>query len=84
MVDLYEEYLGRGSGLRDRRKVEAPGPPPDDVAHCVSLCPLQVLTQRRPLPAAGLPGAAPAPEHAQCCPLGEQASEELWAEGEPG
>ncbi|KAM5216675.1 CMRF35-like molecule 6 isoform 2-T2 [Hipposideros larvatus] len=40
----------------------------------------QVIAQQRTLPAPGLRGAAPVPEHAQCCPLGEQASEELWGE----
>lgn len=71
--------LGSGTGGKRR----APGPPPDDAAHCRSLCPRQVPSQQRPLPAPGLPGAASAPEHGQCRPLGEQASEELWAEVQP-
>ncbi|XP_070416165.1 CMRF35-like molecule 6 isoform X1 [Equus przewalskii] len=42
----------------------------------------QVPAQQRPLPAAALPGGAPAPDHAQCCPLGEQTSEKLLGDAE--
>ena len=43
----------------------------------------QAPAGQRPLPAPGLPEGAPAPGHARCCPLGQQASEELWGEA-PG
>ena len=48
----------------------------------MSLCPLQGPSQQRPLPAPGLPEAAPISEHARGRPLGEQASAGLrgrWA-----
>ncbi|XP_055254053.1 uncharacterized protein LOC129538091 isoform X2 [Moschus berezovskii] len=43
----------------------------------------QAPAGQRPLPAPGLPEGAPAPGHARCRPLGQQASEELWGEA-PG
>ena len=49
-------------------------------SHFLSLCSLQAPAGQRPLPAPGLPEGAPAPGHARCCPLGQQASEELWGE----
>lgn len=44
-------------------------------------CP-QVPVQQHLLPDPGLPGGAPAPEHALCCPLGEQALAMPWEEAE--
>ena len=40
----------------------------------------QVPAKQHLLQDPGLSGAAPVPEHAQCRPLGEQASEVLWGE----
>ncbi|XP_004394463.1 PREDICTED: uncharacterized protein LOC101381027 [Odobenus rosmarus divergens] len=57
-----------------------PGRLPEDVAHCLSPWPPQFPVQQDLLLAPGLPGGAPAPEHAQCCPLSEQASEGLWGQ----
>lgn len=53
---------------------------PEDAAHSPSPCPPQAPAGQRPLPAPGLPEGTPAPGHAGCCPLGQQASEELWGE----
>lgn len=41
---------------------------------------LQVPVQQHPLPGPGLPEATPVSEHALCCLLGEQASEDPWGE----
>ena len=49
-------------------------------SHFRSPCSPQAPAGQRPLPAPGLPEGAPAPGHARCCPLGQQASEELWGE----
>ncbi|CAI9163866.1 unnamed protein product [Rangifer tarandus platyrhynchus] len=51
--------------------------------HFLSPCPPQAPAGQRPLPAPGLPEGAPAPGSAGCCPLGQQASEELGG-GAPG
>ena len=48
-------------------------------SHFLSPCSPQAPAGQRPLPAPGLPEGAPAPGHAWCCPLGQQASEELWS-----
>ena len=52
-------------------------------SHFLSLCPPQAPAGQRPLPGPGLPEGAPVPGHARCCPLGQQASEELQGEA-PG
>ena len=68
-----------GTGTEGKQRV--PGTLPEDVAHCLSLCPPQVPAQQRLLLAPGLPGGAPASKHAQCGPLGDQTSEGLWGTG---
>ena len=55
---------------------------PEDAAHSPSPCPPQPPAGQRPLPAPGLPEGTPAPGHAGCCPLGQQASEELCGQAE--
>ena len=58
------------------------GPPPEEAAHFQSPCLPQVPAQQYPLPAPGLPEAAPVPGHGRGCPLGEQTSEAPWRKGE--
>lgn len=58
------------------------GPPPEAAAHFRTPCLRQVLAQQCPLPAPGLPEAAPVPGHGRGCPLGEQTSEAPWRKRE--
>ena len=51
-------------------------------SHFLSPCSPQAPAGQRPLPAPGLPEGTPAPGHAGCCPLGQQASEELCGQAE--
>lgn len=65
-----------GLGHKGQGMVEDTWASPGEVTLPITVSP-QLPVQQRPLPAPGPPGAAPAPEHAGCHPLGEQTSEKL-------